>query len=790
MRIPSDSELRLLLRRLSRTLPKRLEFLQSESPRNIRLGLDRVQRAVPSEQLWEGVHVAGTNGKGSICAYLSGLFTLAGTSHGRYTSPAFPEKRHGVVINGEAVQPLMYDTETAQLIRRYEKVLKGLEVTTGQWPGHLTPFEIETAAAFHIFNKLRVKYGIVEVGMGGTTDATNVMKNKAITIISKIGMDHAEYLGGTIREVAAMKAGIMVKDVPCVVDHTNEPAVMEVLERHAFNTGTPLLHSWSGDHLLERLDSNKWHLASWQRQNLLCAVTAYKHIFPTAQIDLNKLMESNPTLPGRLQTIRIASATQPDQETTALVDGAHNPLAMEQLALHVDSRLRDGDSPVTWVIGFSKSDTKPFANMLDLILRPQDNVAFVEYKQQDNEPTPVDSAQGRQWVMDCMGATTSDNVAPAHTSLGDALEWAREKSQGKSPVVISGSLYLIRDLFNLPQVLDKGIPKTRKIGSTVYKALARKKAAGEVLTDTEMAAYKETKHAYFDPRDRFRLKRRNKRRRELAAQGLEPGQVEEMITTAEGTTEVLETKSGEITTIAEVPLPADAPKEAEDVTTKVEDAVQVTEVRERATVIADEATTTPEEPLLPGASQSPAPVSIAGQETTESQPSATSPEQKQSKRSEAATKPKPKRKPILPTPFWRDPENTAMSLPDPSGKPSKRSLKRAVREARRKVELETAQALMLEGESQVSDDERLPMDGEVFAPQENIAHEDGLGPDDSDAHASEEDDARSEEERWAAIAVRRRRAAEGKAAGGDAAVDGVARNAEEKWAEIVLRRRA
>ena len=108
----------------------------------------------------------------------------------------------------------------------------------------------ETLMAFHVFNQMRVKYGIVEVGMGGATDATNIMMHKAVTVISKIDLDHQEYLGRTIQAIARVKAGIMRPNVPCIVDHTNSDSVLDVLREYADSIGTEVVLSHQARPLL------------------------------------------------------------------------------------------------------------------------------------------------------------------------------------------------------------------------------------------------------------------------------------------------------------------------------------------------------------------------------------------------------------------------------------------------------------------------------------------------------------------------------------------------------------
>lgn len=422
--------------------------------RDIRLGLERISRAIPEIQKWNGVHVGGTNGKGSICAFLSGLFTLAGVSYGRYVSPAFPHPRQGVTINGRTVNFDLYHREKGHVKRHYEKIMRGWRFATSEPPGDLSPFELETATAFQVFNETNVKYGIVEVGMGGATDATNVMTRKAVTVISKIDLDHQEYLGNQLQDIAKVKAGIMRPGIPCIVDHTNTNLVMNVLREHAKGIGAPLIPTWRGEPLLSTLDNDRWQLEDYQKQNLLCAALAFRHIFPYKTIDLDRLMETEPYLPGRMEWVDVSKLTDDSYRAPVLVDAAHNMLGVQSLAKHVDSTMRSSGEPVTWVMGLSSSKTKPFDEMIETLVRPHDNVAFVEYEQGENEPQATPATLGRDIVR--TKVATEDQVYDGQPQIQDAIQWAVSKA-ASGPVIVTGSLYLIRDFFNL-----KGIHRFRQ----------------------------------------------------------------------------------------------------------------------------------------------------------------------------------------------------------------------------------------------------------------------------------------------------------------------------------------
>ncbi|KAL7768255.1 hypothetical protein ACKLNR_002556 [Fusarium oxysporum f. sp. zingiberi] len=451
----STQEIQFALNRINRVLASK----RTPGYRDIRLGLDRISRVVPDKQEWKGIHVAGTNGKGSICTFLAGMFKLAGLGYGSFTSPAFPERHNGVTINGLYVNPRMYDMEMKHVEEKYNRIAAGWKYKHGQEPLNLTPFEFETATAFRVFNKMHVPYGIVEVGMGGATDATNAMKQKSVTIISKIGLDHQEYLGNSIDHIAKVKAGIMRKNVPCIVDHTNKPSVIHVLRKHAREVGTDIILTWKGEPLLLTLDNSRWMLESYQVQNLLCAAMAFRHLFPLQEINLDKLLETDPFLPGRLETVQVNAPLSGIQPREILVDGAHNMLGITELSRHVNRRLRKDDQPVTWVMGMSQSKHKPFFKMMENLVEPQDNFAMVEFTQGPNDPQPLPASFGAEYAK--TKQIDPGNVYSGTPDIASALPWACKKSDG-GPLVVTGSLYLIRQLFSL-----KGIHRTRELGTGV-----------------------------------------------------------------------------------------------------------------------------------------------------------------------------------------------------------------------------------------------------------------------------------------------------------------------------------
>ncbi|KAM5352686.1 hypothetical protein ACJ41O_005408 [Fusarium nematophilum] len=485
----SSQDLQFAINRIYRAMASK----RKPGYRDIRLGLDRISRVVPDKQQWKGVHVGGTNGKGSICAFLAGLFKLAGLSYGSFTSPAFPERHNGVIINGLYANPRMYEMEVKHVEAKWERVASGWRFQHGEDPEGLSPFELETATAFRVFNKMHVPYGIVEVGMGGATDATNAMKQKAVTIISKIGLDHQEYLGNTIENIARVKAGIMRRNIPCIVDHTNPPSVIRVLRQHAREVGTDVILTWKAEPFLLTLSNEKWKLESYQVQNLLCAALAFRHMFPLKEINLDKLMATEPFLPGRMETVKVYPPASGLEPRNILVDGAHNMLGIKGLVSHVNKQLRQPEKPVTWVMGMSSSKHKPFHRIIEKVVRPGDNLAFVEFTQGPNDPQPAPANYGADHAKTIV--KTPEQVYSGEPNIQSALPWACEKAGEDGPVVVTGSLYLLRELFALDGVRRARELGTRRPGRAQlyrYSKLAQRRG----LTEEESREFKRARRHF------------------------------------------------------------------------------------------------------------------------------------------------------------------------------------------------------------------------------------------------------------------------------------------------------
>ena len=403
----------------------------------------RISRLVKhTPQSWRAIHVAGTNGKGTICAYISAMLHASGIRCGRFTSPHLIDRWDCISINEQTVQKSVFKEAEDLVMKRNKK--EGLGASE---------FELLTATAFKVFAKEKIEMGVIEVGLGGRLDATNVMEHKAVTVISKIGLDHQSFLGNTIEEIAREKAGIMRPGVPCVLDGSNPECVREVVEDYAKEIGTEVILGSTESSFLDELSEDDFEPHQWQ--NLACAYTAFHLAYTKSESPLHRLLPAiqNINWPGRQQAVDIRSVT--GRREPVLLDGAHNVQSAEALGSYVDGRMRKNGNKIIWVLAASQG--KELDGILKPLLRPGDCVAAVQFG-------PVD---GMPWVQpmssrDILAAASVAGIDihqqyDAETDISRALRWAVTVAAG-GPIVIAGSLYLVSDVLRL--LRDAGTMKS------------------------------------------------------------------------------------------------------------------------------------------------------------------------------------------------------------------------------------------------------------------------------------------------------------------------------------------
>ena len=348
------------------------------------------------------VHVAGTNGKGSVCAMAESVLREAGYRTGLFTSPHLISYRERIVVDGEMVPEELVAAGLSHIRELVE-----------DWDTHPTFFEITLALAMWVFAERGIEVGVLETGMGGRLDATNVIEPD-VSVITPIALDHTQWLGETIEAIAAEKGGIIKPGVP-VVCSPQLPAAAEVLERIAEERGAPL--RW-----VEAAYAGEVGLAG-EHQKLNAAVAIAALRAAPFEIPAESVGAGVASVRWRARFQRLGPRL--------VVDGAHNPAAA---AATVETwRQTFGDRKATVVFGVVES--KDVRGVLDLIGRIAGRWIFCEVNSVRGIPPGdlVTQVADRQ-----IGAAVA-------TGVGEALQLAEEDDL----VLVCGSLFLAGEALSL-----------------------------------------------------------------------------------------------------------------------------------------------------------------------------------------------------------------------------------------------------------------------------------------------------------------------------------------------------
>jgi folylpolyglutamate synthase/dihydrofolate synthase len=413
----------------------------------IDLGLARIRKLLPSANFaWKAIHVAGTNGKGSVCSYISSMLQAASVPYGRFTSPHLIDRWDCISCHGQPISKDHFLELEENLQRR--NVKKRINATE---------FELLTATAFNAFSRYKVQIGVVEVGVGGAQDATNRLEHPLATVITKIGLDHQGLLGDTIEKIAEQKAGIMKPRAPCFVDATNSYEVQKALHVCASRRGAGKLELVHPDSSV--YDDNLWHVlsrsdyADHQQMNITLAYEATKSALSQNRVKFDRLELAravpDTVWPGRLQQIDLAAMVEKPQQ--ALLDGAHNPQAAHALGRWVQSKLRSGEAgPITWLMAMS--DGKDVEEIVSPLIRRGDNVVTVAFGPVDGMPwvRPVPASE----LLTKIRSVIEAGECRSASGVREAMETAATVADGK-PLVITGSLYLVSDVLRIKRNVEQ-----------------------------------------------------------------------------------------------------------------------------------------------------------------------------------------------------------------------------------------------------------------------------------------------------------------------------------------------
>ncbi len=287
--------------------------------KTITLGLNNIRYLCeklnnPQDKL-RFIHIAGTNGKGSVGAYISSILKEAGCKVGVYSSPAVFNPNEIIRINSRPISK-------ADMERIMKEVNDACEQMTSEGLSEPSQFEKETAAAFLFFAEKECDIAVLECGMGGLTDATNIVKNTLVSVFTSIGLDHMQYLGDTVDKITSVKAGIIKKGCRVVTTADNLKEALDVIISKANEYGCEVDITKNDKKLSPYILLRGEH----QIQNASIAVAAVKALpkeFTVSDKDIQKGLH-NAKWPGRFELI----SNKPD----IVIDGAHNPDAANKLA--------------------------------------------------------------------------------------------------------------------------------------------------------------------------------------------------------------------------------------------------------------------------------------------------------------------------------------------------------------------------------------------------------------------------------------------------------------------------
>ena len=420
-----------------------------------RLGLDRIRELLerlgrPQDRL-KFVHVAGTNGKGSICAYLASILNAAGHRTGMFTSPYIERFEERIRVDGAMISP----DELRDVTLAVREHAEAMAEETG---GHPTEFELMTAVALEHFARCGCDIVVLEVGLGGRLDSTNVIDAPEACVIARIGLDHTALLGNTLAAIAGEKAGI-IKEGSAVVSWPQEPEAMAVIGHAAAEHGCELrvpdfaqleegaIRWEDGASPFRSFSYREWTdlrtgiLGSYQPQNATVALEVVSvlrgrgwHI-PDEAV---RAGVARTRWPGRFEIVEGGSS--PDG-FAIVVDGGHNPQGARALADSL-AEVFPGRKPA-FVIGVLED--KDYPRMLEDVL-PLGS-AFVCVTPDNPRALPAHKlARAIRWTgQDLLGCSACVNPVVAR-DFEDAIRRARELADPDALICAFGSLYSVAAL--------------------------------------------------------------------------------------------------------------------------------------------------------------------------------------------------------------------------------------------------------------------------------------------------------------------------------------------------------
>lgn len=420
------------------TYQEALAWLEALGRFGIQLGLRRMERLAEllgnPERRYRIVHVTGTNGKGSVSAMMAAALVRSGIPTGLYTSPHLVSYTERMCVDGRAIS----EADFARTLTSVRQVVDQMVAAGEESP---TQFEVLTAQAFLWFSEKKAEYAVVEVGLGGLLDSTNIVRPD-LTIITNVTLEHADRCGGTLAGVARHKAGILKAGVPAVTAARGMP--LTVIRETAAQKHAPL--SVAGEDFTSRADGRTAgrqkilfsggkagcdHAAAYevsllgdhQRKNAAVAIEAF-HVLQAwdgrlTEAALREALRET-VWPGRFEVMELGGVH-------VCIDGAHNPAGIIALRAALDAYF----PKVSRVFLLGILQDKAIDAMLEALLRPEDRVVL----------TRPDSERAADPAL--LAAKAAVREVRVNPQPAQALESALTMADDGSLLVVTGSLYLI-----------------------------------------------------------------------------------------------------------------------------------------------------------------------------------------------------------------------------------------------------------------------------------------------------------------------------------------------------------
>ena len=403
-------------------------------PKLIDLGLDRTYALLeklgsPHLDLPPVIHIAGTNGKGSTLAFIRAILEHNGQTAHVYSSPHLVRFNERIRLAGRLID----DDALADLLEQVEDKNSGTDITF---------FEVTTAAAMLAFAQTPADFTLLETGLGGRMDSTNVIDQPLVTIISPIAKDHEHFLGNTITAIAGEKAGIMKPNVPVISAHQH-PEAAAVLRKYAETLGCPFWQMGEDFAINEQPDGG--FILNWQDQQITCpapalmgahqrenaALAAVAVMLASPQISISAIKDGIEAAdwPARIQALktgRLIIRTPKGQQIW--LDGAHNRHGAVALARSLQ-QIHMGK----WVMIAGALNTRPAADFLNALKPLLQHLITITIPDQE-------ASLGADEL--CQTAMELGLAATAAPDLTTAIDLAVSHSNGEMPIIIGGSLYL------------------------------------------------------------------------------------------------------------------------------------------------------------------------------------------------------------------------------------------------------------------------------------------------------------------------------------------------------------